>query len=148
MARKLEAGVREDRALAYVIGACALIFVAQWPLFSREAFLAPEIWLQERMAGALLGWLMMAPLFFYGVAAAVHLLARVFGGRGTWFTARLALFWTLLALAPLMLLQGLTAGFVGPGPALTAVGVVVAMAFFWIWINCMIVAERSGVSDV
>ena len=28
---RLSAGVREDRALATVMGACALMFVAQWP---------------------------------------------------------------------------------------------------------------------
>jgi hypothetical protein len=35
-------GRREDRALAMLIAACLVIFVAQWPRLSREAYLAPD----------------------------------------------------------------------------------------------------------
>lgn len=143
MARKLSGGQREDRALAYLIGACVLIFVAQWPLLARQAHFDPSVSLNARIAGALLGWIIIAPLVFYGIAAILHIFTRVFKGVGTWFTTRLSLFWTLLAITPLMLLQGLTAGFIGPSPALTLVSAVVLGAFFWIWINGMIASERA-----
>lgn len=133
--RLLAAGQREDRAIAILMAACALIFVAQWPRLQREATLNPDAPpLDAQLGGALLAWLFIAPLLAYGLAAAAHLVARVLGGnRGTWYTARLGLFWTMLATAPLLLLQGLVAGFIGPGVELTIVGVLFLIAFFAIW---------------
>lgn len=142
MARKLAAGHREDRALAYLMGACVLIFVAQWPLMSRQAHLDASIPLEARVSATALGWIVIMPLALYVIAAVLHVITRVFRGQGTWFTTRLALFWSLLALTPAMLLQGLTAGFVGPGAALHVVQAFVAAGFFWLVINAMIAAEQ------
>ncbi len=47
--------------------------------------------------------------------------------------SRLALFWALLAIAPAMLLAGLTAGLVGPGPALGVTRAVAGLGFLVIW---------------
>jgi hypothetical protein len=144
IARKLADGVREDRALAVLMGACGLSFVAQWPALSRAAHLDPSVPLDARMGGALMGVLFLLPLFAYGVAAISHLAARVLGGRGTWFGARLALFWALLASSPLMLLMGLTAGFMGQGVAATALGVVVFGAFVYLWLRMLFQAETGA----
>lgn len=140
---KLGQGIREDRALAVLMGACLLFFVAQWPRLSREAFLHPEVPLDARMGGALMGWVFIAPLFFYALGAVSHLVARLFGGRGTWFSARLALFWALLVVSPLALLNGLVAGFIGAGPAATVVGLLVLGGFLYLWISMLIEAERE-----
>lgn len=140
---KLAQGVREDRALAVLMGACLLFFVAQWPRLSREAFLHPEVPLDARMGGALLGWIFIAPLMFYAMAAVSHLVAKAFRGRGTWFSSRLALFWALLVVSPLVLLNGLVAGFVGQGPGATAVGVLVLAGFLYLWLSMLIEAERE-----
>ena len=140
---KLAGGPREDRALATLIGACFLVFVAQWPLLSRQAYLDPSVPLDARMAGALMAWLFIAPVAAYVIAAASHLLARLFGGRGTWFGARLALFWALLAASPLWLLNGLVAGFLGPGAALNLVGLVAVGAFLVFWGAGLWEAERA-----
>lgn len=140
---KLDQGPRDDRALAVLIGACLLIFVAQWPRLSREATLDPAVPLDARIGGALMATIFILPVLLYALAAVSHLIARAFGGRGTPFGARLALFWALLCTAPLMLFQGLVAGFVGPGPQLLAVGVVVAGAFFWLWMTLLVEAERG-----
>lgn len=142
--RQLAAGVGEPRALAYLMGACALIFVAQWPRLAREAHLDPAVPLDARVGAALLGWVFLAPLFFYGLAALSHLVARAFGGRGTWFGARLALFWSLLVSTPLWLLSGLTAGLVGPGPAMALTGGLLAAGFLGHWIAALAGAEGSG----
>lgn len=139
---KLAGGLREDRALATLMGACALIFVGQWPRLSREAFLDPSIPLEARMVGALMGVVFLLPLMLYGLAAISHLVARMFGGKGSWFSARMALFWALLSVSPLMLLNGLVAGFLGQGAALTVVGIIVAAGFIYLWINMLIEAER------
>ncbi len=140
--RQLAAGATEGRALAFLMAACGLIFVAQWPRLSREAHLDPSVPLEARIAGALQGIVFILPLAMYGLAALSHLLARLFGGTGTWFAARLALFWSLLAAAPLFLLHGLVAGFVGPGPALDLTGLVVLAAFLGHWALALAAAER------
>jgi hypothetical protein len=131
--RRVAGPAREDRALAILMGACIMMFVAQWPLQSRLAFENPDVPLDMRLGGALLGWVFIAPLAFYLLAAVSHLLARLFGGQGRWFDARMALFWALLASTPLWLLNGLVAGFVGPGPELTIVGAAAGLAFFVFW---------------
>jgi hypothetical protein len=94
------------------------------------------------MGGALLGTLFLLPPIAYAVAALSHLVARAFGGTGSFFSARLALFWALLAVSPLMLLQGLVRGFIGPGPALTLVGLAVLATFLVLWVTSLIESER------
>lgn len=142
--RRRMAGGREDRALATLMLACALVFVAQWPRLSREAFLDPSIALEARLGGALLGWMFLAPLMLYAMAALSHLVAKLFGGRASWFGARMALFWALLAAAPLWLLNGLAAGFIGPGPLLQAFGLAAFGAFLGIWLTGLVSIERKG----
>ncbi|TCP40853.1 YIP1 family protein [Rhodovulum marinum] len=144
MRRQLKAGQREDRALAYLMLACFLIFVAQWPRLAREAYLDSEIPLEARLGAALFGWMALAPLFFYGIAAFSHLFARMMGGEGSYFGARLALFWTLLAVSPAWLLYGLVAGFLGAGAALNLVASVLTVAFFAIWMLSLAEAEAFG----
>jgi hypothetical protein len=141
--RQLGGGENEGRALIYLVVACLLFFIAQWPHLSRAAFEDPSIPLQARLGGALFGWMFVAPLFFYFVAAISHIFARLLGGGGTWFTARLALFWSLLAVSPAVLLLGLVAGIIGPGPAQSATGLLFVAAFLYIWISSLIEAERK-----
>ena len=132
--RRLSSGAREDRALALLMGACVLIFVAQWPRLSREAFLDPAIAFDARMAGALFGWIFVAPLFLYCIAFLTHVALRLTGSQSTGFESRLALFWALLAATPLLLLAGLMAGFAGPGPATALTGVLAFGAFLVFWV--------------
>jgi len=141
--RKLAAGNAEARALATLMGACLLIFVAQWPALARSAHLDPSIPLDARLGGALMAVVFLVPLFAYGVAAISHLVARAFGGQGSHTGARIALFWSLLAISPLMLLHGLAQGLVGAGPALTILGAIVGLGFLFLWINALIEAERG-----
>lgn len=147
---------REGRALAVLMGACLLIFVAQWPRLSREAFLAQEAarnagtpvedlpGIQALMGINLFALIFVAPVIFYAIAALSHAVARALGGKGTGFASRLALFWALLATAPLMLFQGLVAGFIGAGPGLTATGVAVALAFVSLWGILLHEAHQGG----
>lgn len=125
---------REERALAYLIAALILIFVAQWPGLSRAAALQPDVPLAQRMLAAFLASLAMLPVF-YGLAALGHLAARGAGGRGSYYAGRVALFWALLAVAPLMLLQGLVTGMIGPGPGLTALRGIVFAVFLLFWFH-------------
>ena len=140
--RLVDAGQREDRALAILMGACVILFVAQWPRLSREAHLTGQD-INGLLAGALAGWLLFAPLGFYLLSWLLHLIMRVFRGQGPSYNARIAIFWGFLAATPLALLNGLVAGFIGPGPALTLVGVVWIGVLLWFWIAGMRAVYRG-----
>ena len=141
MRELLAQGAREDRALATLIAAAIIMFVAQWPMHARAAHLDPAIPLEARLAGAGMGAIFILPLVAYAIAALSHLLARVFGGRGGGWRARMALFWAMLAVSPAVLLRGLVAGFIGPGPELTLASTALAVGFLAIWGGGLRVAE-------
>ncbi len=141
----LAMGQREDRALAYLMAGCMVVFVAQMPRLAREAHLTGED-LDMLMGATLMAWIFIAPLVLYCIAGLSHLVAKAFKGGGTPFGARLALFWALLASSPLMLLNGLVAGFVGPGIELQAVGFLWFAFFMWFWLAGLVASQRSEAS--
>ena len=141
VAQLLENGQNEARSLAYLMAACAVLFIAQMPRLARQAHLTGED-LNMLMGGSLLGIVFFAPLLFYVLAWVSHLIARVIGGKGTASAARVALFWALLASTPLVLLHGLVAGFIGPGTQLTLIGFLWFAAFLWFWVAGLRQAER------
>ncbi len=138
--RHLRAGVREDRAFVFLVIACGIIFVAQWPVLARASYLDPSQPLDMRLGGALLGWMFIAPLGLYAIAFLLHGLMRLLRGTGTSYQSRLVLFWSFLAVAPVWLCYGLVAGFIGAGQQLNIIGILLLAAFFWIFINGMIEA--------
>ncbi|MCB5197997.1 Yip1 domain-containing protein [Loktanella sp. DSM 29012] len=148
MRELLDQGKREDRAIAYLFVFCILVFIAQWPRLSRRAAgfeLAPGAEppeLSQLMTYELFAWLMVWPLVLYGLAALSHLVARLFGGQGSFYSARLALFWSLLASVPLLLLYGLMAGFLGPAAGTQLVGAVWLLIFGYIWLQSLREAEK------
>ncbi|SHG29746.1 YIP1 family protein [Cognatishimia maritima] len=140
--RRQANGPREDRALAILMAACIVIFVAQWPRLSREAHLS-ETDIMPLIGGALMGWVFMAPLFFYAIAFVTQLVLKGFGGT-TGYRARMALFWALLAGSPVILFQGLVAGFIGPGLLNNLVSLIWLVAFFVFWIAGLSVARNKA----
>ncbi|MEJ6398172.1 YIP1 family protein [Yoonia sp. 208BN28-4] len=151
MRKILADGPREDRAIAYLLVACVLVVIAQWPRLVRAAAgfeLAPGATppdLQRELIHSFYAWLIIMPLVMYLIAALSHVVAKIFGGKGTWYSSRMALFWSFLATTPALLLWGLTAGFVGPGPALTLVGIIWVAAFTIIWAISLYTAEQANV---
>jgi hypothetical protein len=139
--RLLDLGEREDRALVFVMAFCVVAFIAQLPSLSRRAHLE-GLELNMLMGGALLGTVIILPLFFYALAFVSFGAARLVGGKGTAYGARVALFWALLSSTPLVLLNGLVAGFIGPGPALTGVGLIWFVVFLWFWLSGLRQAQR------
>jgi len=152
-ARLMARAPSEARALAYLMGGCAIMFVAQWPAIARRVYESdPARWQSEagayqdavapEIGGALLASVFFLPLIFYGLAllgqGATHLLKPVIEG----YDARVALFWALLAATPLALLNGMVAGFVGPGPAYTLVGALWFGVFVWFWMSGMRAARE------
>ncbi|GFE66610.1 YIP1 family protein [Litoreibacter roseus] len=137
-------GADEGLALTWLLVACILFFVARLPGLARTAHLnGDETPLFGLALGTFFGTILLAPLFFYVLAALSHLVAKIVGGSGRWLDARLALFWALLAATPLVLLRGLVAGFIGEGPQLTLVSFVAFAGFLYIWLRGLIALERA-----
>jgi len=138
MRAHLDQGQREDRALAYLMAACIIIFIAQWPRLSRiaagfEGSGGETESLSQLIAYEFFAWLMIWPLMFYAIAGVSHVWSKIRRKGGTWYTSRLALFWTLLATTPAALLYGLMAGFLGPVDGTRLVGGIWLLAFVVIW---------------
>lgn len=133
MRRHLDAGESEGKALFVLLSGCIIVFISQWPVAARQAFLDPSVPLEARMGATLLAWMGIAPLILYALAFITYGALRLVGGHQSSWATRMALFWALLAVGPLFLLNGLVGGFVGPGPAQTGVGLLLLGAFFYIW---------------
>ena len=144
LARRLSGGEREDRALAILMAGCGLLFVAQWPRLARDAF-ETQTDLNMLMGGSLMALIFILPLLLYGIAALGRLVAKLFGGAGNGYAARMALFWALLAAAPVFLLNGLTEGFLGSGPQTMLTGVLALGVFLWFWLSGLLAVERGRI---
>ncbi|MGR3513816.1 MAG: YIP1 family protein [Paracoccaceae bacterium] len=144
-ARQMRAGESsEGRALAVLMGACFLLFVAALPFLSRQAHLDPEKTFQDLMAGAFFAWLLMMPLVFYVFSLLVVLVMKLLKIKAPAHHVRMAIFWALLASAPMWLFSGLAAGFTGesPGAAIAAVAAVGSFCIFAIF--GLVAAVRTG----
>lgn len=140
--RQLGGAVGEERAFGYLVMACILIFIAQWPRLMVTDALPADIPIQVRVGGAMLGWIFLAPLFFYGLATMLRLIAMLFGGKGTWQRARIAVFWSLFAASPFWLLYGLCVAFLPDGIVLAGVGLAALVMTVMMMGGTMIEAER------
>ena len=136
MRRLMSLGENEGRALATLVAGCLVTFIAQWPRLAREAHINEQD-LQPLLGGALMGWVFIAPLIFYLMAFVAFLVCKAFGATGSAYNNRFAMFWSFLAASPLILLHVLVAGFVGPGPGLTFVGIIWCAVFLWFWLSNM-----------
>ena len=131
MERHLMAGAGEERALIFLMASCVVFFIAQLPVISREAHLN-QVEMGPGLGASVLAWLFIAPLAMYIVAAVVRVFLRALGCKAGWFHVRLAFFWSLLAGTPLVLLNGLTEGLIGPGTEQLVVGGAWFVSFLWI----------------
>lgn len=141
MRRHLERGRSEAWAFSLLAGFVVLSTVAQAPGLARAAYLQPEVPLVQRLVAMALASLAMIPVW-YLLAALSHLVARILGGRGGFYGARLALFWALMASVPALLLQGLVAGFIGQSLQLNLVSAATGLGFLWLWLSMLTEAER------
>jgi len=82
------------------------------------------------------------PLLAYGVAALLRLISRIFGAKADYYSARLAMFWALLASSPALVLAGMVKGFIGLGAANSIVGALWLLVFLWVLGNSLIEAEQ------
>jgi predicted membrane protein len=132
--RVLAADRREGRALFYLMLACALTFVAQLPRVMRQA--NEDLPFQGLMAGTLFATIFVAPLLFYAIATVIALALRVLRGPVDAFGVRVAVFWALLASAPLVLAHAAFVTVTGlPGTLFGLLVLGMFLRFAWIGIS-------------
>nr|WP_299131969.1 YIP1 family protein [uncultured Amaricoccus sp.] len=148
MAREIAAGLTDARLLAWLFMACGMGLVASLPNAVRAA---RALDIDQPLAGAvsahLFGYLFVAPLLVYGVAALAHLVGRAFGATGGYFGARAAVIWSLLLAGPLALAVTFArllgeAAFDG-APTIGRLLGYAAMAY-WLWLFAASFAEAEG----
>ncbi len=142
--RHLSRGKSEAFVFTFLFVFMVLSFVALYPRAARIALENTDTPLAPLLLAQALGLLASLP-FWYGLAALSHLVARALGGGGTWYGARLALFWSLVATSPMVLLQGLTFGIIGAGMQSTAAGFAALVAFAVFWGLALIEVNRAEV---
>ncbi len=147
MADERAAGLSETRALLHLIVGVLLLCLASMPNALREARgLATDDPVAAAVSAHLFGYIALAPLLAYGLAALAHLAARAFGGSGSFLAARTALFLAVLALAPLALAVALLGVPAEAHPALlplVAAARIAAFAFV-LWVFAAALAEAEG----
>jgi len=141
--RKLAQDVREDQLLGYLLIASLVSFVARLPALLQTEIGAVDPSRPALVGAAFVASMLFGPLFFYALAAISHRIALFFGGKGGWQGARLALFWPLMALQPLVVAVLYLNSQIGPSGLQTGLTTALALFFFWTWIKSLIAAERS-----
>lgn len=139
--RLLKRGASETFVLTFLFIFLLLAFAASAPNLARQAYLDPTVPLAQRLYAAALGLLATLPIW-YLLASLGHMIARAFGGKGSHYGARLALFWALVVIAPAMLLHGLVLGMAGSTTATMLLGGAVAAGFLVFWMVMLREVER------
>ncbi|MGJ8596925.1 YIP1 family protein [Sulfitobacter sp.] len=144
VSRFLAQGRNEVRALLFVLIAGVLMFIAVAPYQAREAQLDPAVPFEARLYWSALFYILIVPLMIYLFAAIIWGLARIARRQITGYEIRFTLIWALLATTPIMLLMGLTAGFIGPSIQLQAIGLIWLLVFVWFWISGLLIADGAS----
>lgn len=143
-ARFLSQGRNEVRALLFMLIAGVLMFVAVAPYQAREAQLDAEVPLEARLYWSAFFYILILPIFIYLFALIISGLARIARRQITGYEIRFTLIWAILATTPIMLLMGLTAGFIGPGIQLQLLGIIWLGVFGWFWVSGLLSADGTN----
>lgn len=142
-------GVREDRALAALMGAAGLGFVAGLPALWRAAAADPSVPLEARMGAALLASVFMMPLLAYLLAGLSWLGLRLARQPVAGHAARLALFWSMLAAVPAVFAHRMIEALVPPGhPIAMIAGVAAFGGFLYLWVVTLDEARRLAAAQM
>ena len=122
--------------LQIFIIACVISFLARLPgLVELHKVSDLNQPLQAFLTASLVTGIFFAPIFFYVLAAISHLIAKLVGGQGTSQSARLALFWSLIAMQPLLILTQTLGTLIGPNMVTQMMSFVAGAFFLWVWIT-------------
>lgn len=126
--------VSERRLLAWVMGASVIAFVVTLPRLIAVYQPSDAEPLAGFVANRIVGSLIFAPLFMYLLAALSHLTARMLGGKGDWQNGRLALFWTLFAVQPVLLVTEILKYLAPNATLITATNLLSMLVFIGLWL--------------
>ncbi|SLN17165.1 hypothetical protein [Pseudooctadecabacter jejudonensis] len=136
-------GVREDRAIAWLMIGCLLVFLSRLPALQRAAIQTGSDFQRDAIY-AFFAMMMIAPLLFYAIALVFYIVTRIVRPHATAYGARLAIFWGWLAASPLALFYGLLVGFNGlDHPGTTLVGALWFVALIWFWVSGLIETSKG-----
>lgn len=136
-------GVREDRAIAWLMIACFIMFVSSLPALQRGAVLEGSDF-NQNMIYAFFSWLLLWPLVLYGIAFVAFLITRAFRANASNFGARVAVFWGLLSATPLVLFYGMLVGLNGPDhPGTTMIGILWLAVLAWFWVSGLLETSKA-----
>jgi hypothetical protein len=140
----LAAPRHEGRALAMLLGGCTVVCVSVLPFLLDQPGEAPP---EARVGAALFAWLAIAPLAFYGFAGLIQGVLVLLGSGRDGYHIRVALFWAMLAAAPLWLLNG--AGLVMPVPGLRLLaGALSSFGFLFLVTFCLAAVPKQAHAQV
>ncbi|NNU80743.1 YIP1 family protein [Halovulum dunhuangense] len=146
---KLDQAPRDAQLLILIFLAAGIGFVAGLPAAREQALAVEEPdALTGVLAGRLFAAIFITPLVLFALAALSHVAARIFGGRGSFWSARLALVWAVIVALPLLVVSaaldpilGAALGAYGVGLS-TILSTVAGFGFLWIW--AVFLAETEG----
>lgn len=147
MRRQLAGNVGEERILAYGVIASLIIFIARAPgliTASKAAAAATEddvTWVAIFSTNLVVSFF-FGLLMLYGIAGLSHVIAKIFGGKGSFYSARLAFFWVLLVISPATLVStAIRTALPLPWVEILVTTALTAL-FLYGWIVSLIVAEK------
>lgn len=100
MAAELKERPPEGRLLAYIVIALIILWASSIPSTMRTAMAQGEMAVDAAIGMSFGLYLLIMPLFYYGLAVGLRVLSRLFGGRAGFYEHRLALFWGMLVSMP------------------------------------------------
>lgn len=137
-------GVREDRAIAWLMIGCFLVFLSRLPALQRNAVQTGSDFQQDTIY-AFFAMMMIAPLIFYLIAFIAFLVTKVLRPASYAYGARLSVFWGWLSAAPVALFYGLLVGFNGlDHPGTVAIGALWLAVLIWFWGAGLIETSKDG----
>lgn len=141
-ARKQAHAPTEATLLAYLMFASLIAFFARAPRLVADV--DPALTTSSFMGAQFAAAMIFGPLFLYLLAYLSQLVARIMGGTADGQGTRLALFWPLLALQPLVILGEIVSLSEPDAVASTVLSVAVAALFIYTWMRFLIVIGRDN----
>ena len=134
IAARLAGRPRDAQLLAWALGAALIGFVAGLPEAVQQAgSTGTRDEATGVLASRLFGAVFITPLFLFVLAGLSHLIARLFGGQGSYWSARVALIWAVVVCVPLVLLNGIASAILPP-LGVSVIALATLAGFGWIWV--------------
>jgi uncharacterized membrane protein len=134
----------EERLLAFAMLAALVTFLGNLPNLLTMPTDAPR---NALIGASLVMTLILGPIMLYCVAGLSHFVAGFFRGKGSYRSARHALFWAVIVAAPILLGYALIRIILDPLPA-GSWAILPAIQLFTLWLWASFLAEVEAFSTL